>query len=103
MSAVRPAPSPVHPQVGRGATEGEETDMMSGPPVRSAMAIHLRQVMRPDDEVQQSISTESAAGSCPVCPHPADAHDAIGARFCAATAAGKFERGCVCPAGEAAR
>jgi len=48
----------------------------------------------------ESTDTGPAAGGCPVCPHPADAHDAIGTRFCAATAAGKFERGCVCPAGQ---
>jgi hypothetical protein len=45
-------------------------------------------------------STATDSGACPVCPHPADAHDEIGARFCSATAAGEFERGCVCTATE---
>jgi hypothetical protein len=33
---------------------------------------------------------------CSVCAHPMRAHDAIGARFCAATMAGALDRGCVC-------
>lgn len=33
---------------------------------------------------------------CAVCPHPWDAHDRIGLRYCAATAAGSLDRGCVC-------
>ncbi|MEV6611017.1 RGCVC family protein [Kutzneria sp. NPDC051319] len=97
MSAVRPTPSPAHPQVGRGAAEGEETDMSSGP----TMTIHFRQLTQPDEARWRLIPAEAAAetvqGGCAVCPHPADAHDEIGVRFCAATAAGKFERGCVCP------
>jgi len=36
------------------------------------------------------------ATGCAVCPHPWTTHDRIAARFCAATAAGKFTRGCVC-------
>ncbi len=48
-------------------------------------------------------STATDSGVCPVCPYPADAHDEIGARFCSATAAGKFERGCVCTATESTR
>ena len=48
-------------------------------------------------------ATDTAAADCPVCPHPVDTHDEIGARFCAATAAGKFERGCVCAAGTSTR
>ncbi|MBB5889932.1 RGCVC family protein [Kutzneria kofuensis] len=47
--------------------------------------------------------TNSAAVVCPVCPHPAETHDEIGARYCAATAAGKFDRGCVCVTGTSAR
>jgi hypothetical protein len=39
---------------------------------------------------------EEDAARCAVCPHPPAAHDAIGARFCSATAAGAFDRGCVC-------
>jgi hypothetical protein len=34
--------------------------------------------------------------SCPACPHPRDDHDRISARFCDATVAGEFSRGCVC-------
>jgi hypothetical protein len=63
------------------------------------MTIHLRRVMRPGDQDRQAISAEFTAGSCPVCPHPTDTHDEIGTRYCAATAAGKFERGCVCATG----
>lgn len=33
---------------------------------------------------------------CAVCPHPLKAHDRIGLRYCTATAAGSFSRGCVC-------
>jgi hypothetical protein len=33
---------------------------------------------------------------CATCPHPAADHDPIAARFCAATVAGGFSRGCVC-------
>jgi hypothetical protein len=65
--------------------------MMSGP------TIHFRQSIRPPDVIPAA--TVSDSGSCPVCPHPTDSHDAIGVRFCAATAAGQFERGCVCAKG----
>lgn len=34
--------------------------------------------------------------TCSVCAHPVRVHDAIGTRFCAATVAGAFTRGCVC-------
>jgi len=38
--------------------------------------------------------------ACPACPHPLDAHDPIGVRFCRATAAADAEgRGCVCRVG----
>jgi hypothetical protein len=40
-------------------------------------------------------SGEVAAG-CAVCPHPWTFHDRISTRYCAATVAGKFSRGCVC-------
>ncbi|MFI6300364.1 RGCVC family protein [Amycolatopsis thailandensis] len=33
---------------------------------------------------------------CPSCPHPLSLHDAIARRFCVATAAGGFSRGCTC-------
>ncbi|HEV8555338.1 MAG TPA: RGCVC family protein [Actinophytocola sp.] len=38
------------------------------------------------------------ATECAVCPHPSAFHDRIAARFCAATVAAKFSRGCVCTA-----
>jgi hypothetical protein len=41
-------------------------------------------------------ATEDATRLCAACPHPMAAHDAIGTRFCSATAAGGFARGCVC-------
>lgn len=48
------------------------------------------------------------ATGCAVCAHTWTEHDAIAARFCTATAAGHYERGCVCttspstkPAGKA--
>jgi hypothetical protein len=33
---------------------------------------------------------------CDVCTHSLRIHDAISSRFCAATMAGAFDRGCVC-------
>jgi hypothetical protein len=33
---------------------------------------------------------------CAVCPHPWTFHDRIAARYCTATIAGQFSRGCVC-------
>jgi len=33
---------------------------------------------------------------CAVCPHPWTFHDRIAARYCTATIAGEFSRGCVC-------
>ncbi|MCW2698138.1 MAG: uncharacterized protein JWR62_3223 [Modestobacter sp.] len=39
--------------------------------------------------------TEDGA-RCGACPHPLDAHDPIGLRFCRATRAGDISRGCVC-------
>jgi hypothetical protein len=34
--------------------------------------------------------------ACTVCPHPWDAHDRIGIRYCTASAAGGLQRRCVC-------
>lgn len=50
---------------------------------------------------RKSATAETDAGDrvrsvCTVCPHPWDAHDRIGLRYCTATAAGGFSRGCVC-------
>ncbi|WIY00742.1 RGCVC family protein [Amycolatopsis mongoliensis] len=39
---------------------------------------------------------DPAVAACAVCPHPIEAHDTIARRFCAATKAGMFNRGCVC-------
>jgi hypothetical protein len=36
------------------------------------------------------------AGKCATCPHPTAEHDPISARYCVATVAGGFTRGCVC-------
>jgi hypothetical protein len=38
----------------------------------------------------------SAPATCAVCPHPWDAHDSIGVRYCTASAAAGRQRGCVC-------
>jgi hypothetical protein len=35
--------------------------------------------------------------ACSACGHPWAEHDQIAARFCAATTAGRHDRGCVCP------
>lgn len=40
--------------------------------------------------------TDRAGLRCAVCPHPREAHDRIGLRYCNATAAGSLSRGCVC-------
>ena len=45
---------------------------------------------------------DGTARGCAACPHPWATHDAIAARFCAATVVGKFSRGCVCPPAPAA-
>lgn len=44
-----------------------------------------------------ALNGEVATG-CAVCPHPWPAHDRIAARYCTATVAGKYARGCVCTA-----
>ncbi|WIX81139.1 RGCVC family protein [Amycolatopsis carbonis] len=41
--------------------------------------------------------------SCPSCPHPLEEHDVIARRYCAATAVGNTERGCVCGAAKKAQ
>ncbi|WP_410644323.1 RGCVC family protein [Amycolatopsis sp. lyj-346] len=42
---------------------------------------------------------DSVVSSCPACSHPAESHDVIARRFCTATQAGTFNRGCVCAGG----
>ena len=34
--------------------------------------------------------------SCAACAHPQGTHDALGARFCAATISSSLDRGCIC-------
>ncbi|MGZ4607252.1 MAG: RGCVC family protein [Blastococcus sp.] len=41
-------------------------------------------------------ATTQFDAACDVCPHPLAGHDAIGLRYCRATLAGAFTRGCVC-------
>ena len=42
------------------------------------------------------VEASSPASGCDVCPHPAEAHDVIGRRFCDATVLGALTRGCIC-------
>jgi hypothetical protein len=42
---------------------------------------------------------DQPSAMCAVCPHAEQAHDSIGLRYCAATVAGAWERGCVCGGG----
>lgn len=52
----------------------------------------------PEAVVIPDVSTlvDEVTAGCGVCPHPWPAHDQIAARFCTATDAGGFNRGCVC-------
>ncbi|HEY2224819.1 RGCVC family protein [Actinomycetospora sp.] len=54
-----------------------------------------------EPEPQSSGSTtaapEAPPGTCSVCPHPWDAHDALGRRYCSASMASSQSRGCICP------
>jgi hypothetical protein len=45
---------------------------------------------------KQSEPDVAAVPRCPACGHPADAHDVIATRFCAATTARALPRGCAC-------
>lgn len=49
-------------------------------------------------DISGHTANNEVATGCAVCPHPWTAHDQIAARFCNATATGKFSRGCVCTA-----
>lgn len=57
-------------------------------------------------DVPTTTTTDEPEETCTACGHPQAAHDAIAARFCTATTASYFARGCVCtstsPAGNAA-
>jgi hypothetical protein len=57
--------------------------VIGGPPALSATAPVVE-------------STVQHAQACTVCEHPADAHDAIGRRFCEATQSKALSRGCIC-------
>jgi hypothetical protein len=54
----------------------------------------------PATEVTPDVSRDTASGEvtteCAVCPHPRTFHDRIATRYCTATIAGQFSRGCVC-------
>lgn len=52
----------------------------------------------PETTVTPDLSTDQteSAEECVTCPHPMADHDPISARFCVATVAGGFDRGCVC-------
>lgn len=41
-------------------------------------------------------SDQQPGATCAACPHPDDYHDVISQRYCSATIAGGWERGCVC-------
>lgn len=51
---------------------------------------------RSETEATETDVTDRAGLRCAVCPHPWEAHDRIGLRYCNATAAGSLSRGCVC-------
>jgi hypothetical protein len=54
----------------------------------------------PDTAVHEAPTADTRAETaCPACAHPLADHDAIGVRFCRATVAGAFERGCICRVG----
>ncbi|WNV89279.1 RGCVC family protein [Umezawaea sp. Da 62-37] len=40
--------------------------------------------------------TPPAATACAACAHPLADHDALGVRFCTASAASGLSRGCIC-------
>jgi hypothetical protein len=46
--------------------------------------------------MNDNLTAPEAEATCGSCPHPLDAHDPIGVRFCKATAASGRERACVC-------
>lgn len=46
--------------------------------------------------VADSAPQPQAGAVCTACPHPVARHDALGLRFCHATARGAISRGCIC-------
>ncbi len=45
---------------------------------------------------RHTAKTTPTADSCGSCPHPLTEHDALGTRFCAASATSSLSRGCIC-------
>lgn len=45
------------------------------------------------------VPAPSAASGCGACGHPEAVHDAVGLRWCRATAASALDRACVCQIG----
>jgi hypothetical protein len=48
------------------------------------------------EQTEQTGQSGQTEAKCPVCPHARDAHDVISTRYCDATVANGFSRGCVC-------
>ncbi len=49
--------------------------------------------MTPEPHVTSPLNV---LGACAACPHAWNAHDALGVRFCTATVASAWTRGCIC-------
>ncbi|MGC7102304.1 RGCVC family protein [Amycolatopsis lurida] len=43
----------------------------------------------------EAVETQPST-ACPACSHALEAHDPLGDRYCTATVAGGFDRGCIC-------
>jgi hypothetical protein len=56
-------------------------------------------VATPERPAAGAAPSPAAEPGCAACPHPMDAHDAVGRRFCQATVASALDRGCVCRVG----
>jgi hypothetical protein len=46
--------------------------------------------------VPQPTADDTTHPACAACPHPWDAHDVIGVRYCSASVTAGLDRGCVC-------
>jgi len=72
--------------------------MSSSAPDRPELQVENWSADMPDQpSVADSPAVADASASCPACAHELDAHDALGIRFCTATAAKHLERTCICP------
>jgi hypothetical protein len=49
-----------------------------------------------DTRQSTAVADGEVVTACASCAHPWGTHDRIAARFCNATAAGQYKRGCVC-------